>query len=165
MEALPGTYLLILHAAQAQNITVGRLGMLAVRPGWYVYVGSAFGPGGVRARVGRHLRGDGRLHWHIDFLRRVAVIEQVGYTLDPSPQEHAWGQLVAAMPGAVIPLTGFGSSDCHCATHLIYFAKSPDLRAAEHQGFKPQIFTVPSSKTAAKRQPSGEKASAAGLVW
>jgi Uri superfamily endonuclease len=137
MESLPGTYLLILRAIQVQTIPVGRLGMLAVRPGWYVYVGSAFGPGGVRARVGRHLRGDGRLHWHIDYLRQVAAIEEVDYTLDSSPHEHAWAQILTGMPDAEIPLAAFGASDCRCPAHLFFFAAAPDFRGnAIFQGLK-----------------------------
>jgi len=34
--------------------------------GYLIYVGSAGGPGGIRARVSRHLRGPQRLWWHID---------------------------------------------------------------------------------------------------
>ncbi len=38
-----------------------------LKPGFYIYVGSACGPGGLRARISRHLCGKRkRLHWHID---------------------------------------------------------------------------------------------------
>ena len=50
MDAHPGTYALMLQADRRQTVQVGRLGQLAVEPGCYVYVGSALGPGGVRAR-------------------------------------------------------------------------------------------------------------------
>jgi len=42
---------------------------LDLLPGYYIYIGSAFGPGGVRARMLRHLRADKPKHWHIDYLR------------------------------------------------------------------------------------------------
>jgi hypothetical protein len=34
--------ILVLRAADSRTIRIGRLGKLHVRPGWYVYVGSAF---------------------------------------------------------------------------------------------------------------------------
>ena len=61
-----GTYILILQTQTERMIPVGRLGVMAVRPGWYVYVGSAFGPGGVKGRVGHHARPQTKPHWHID---------------------------------------------------------------------------------------------------
>jgi hypothetical protein len=36
----------VLAAIDRQTIRVGRLGVLHVRPGFYIYVGSALGPGG-----------------------------------------------------------------------------------------------------------------------
>ena len=127
MEALPGTYALILRSLEASTIQVGRLGLLDVSPGWYVYVGSAFGPGGLQARVGRHQRRGGALHWHIDYLRRAASVEQVWTTLDPTPREHEWAQAFARLPGITIPLAGFGSSDCRCPAHLFYLPNSAAL--------------------------------------
>ena len=56
IDKRPGTYALILRASTAQTIQIGRLGDLVMQPGYYIYVGSAFGPGGLAARVGRHLR-------------------------------------------------------------------------------------------------------------
>jgi len=51
----PGTYALVLRLARATTIHVGALGAVDFAPGWYVYVGSALGPGGLAARVNRHL--------------------------------------------------------------------------------------------------------------
>ena len=61
MNAQPGSYALILQADRRRTVRIGRLGQLAVEPGCYVYVGSALGPGGVRARVGHHGAGCGPL--------------------------------------------------------------------------------------------------------
>jgi Uri superfamily endonuclease len=36
---------------------------------------------------------------------------------------------VGRMPGASIPLPGFGSSDCECDTHLFRFEAIPSIRA------------------------------------
>ena len=83
MERFPGTYVLILWSRGVHRIRIGRLGELLTRPGFYVYVGSAFGPGGVRARVARHRRGCSRPHWHIDYLRSRTRLEEVWYSHDP----------------------------------------------------------------------------------
>jgi Uri superfamily endonuclease len=128
----PGTYVLILEALRSRSIRVGRLGTLAVSPGFYLYVGSAFGPGGLKARVERHLRSDKRHHWHIDHLRRVAEIVEVWWGRDPQPREHEWAGILVAQPGLEVQMPGFGASDCHCPTHL-FFARErvsdPSFRA------------------------------------
>ena len=51
-----GTYALVLRSDVSAATEIGRWGRLTIRPGYYVYVGSALGPGGVRARVSRHCR-------------------------------------------------------------------------------------------------------------
>jgi hypothetical protein len=56
LPSRPGTYALIFTTDADLEIQVGRLGQLHVRPGVYVYVGSAHGPGGLAARVLRHAR-------------------------------------------------------------------------------------------------------------
>jgi Uri superfamily endonuclease len=100
-----------------------------VRPGHYVYVGSAFGPGGVRARVERHARGDGATHWHVDYLRAVTSLEQAWGTHDDTRRECDWAATMRALPGAAIPIRGFGASDCDCPTHLYRFDAPPSLEA------------------------------------
>jgi Uri superfamily endonuclease len=123
----PGTYALILHADEPGRIRIGRLGEMDVRPGPYVYVGSAFGPGGLAARVGRHVRGDGRARWHVDHLRVVAGVEDVWISADPVRREHLWAGLFRDWPGATVPLAGFGASDCSCETHLVRLRRRPSL--------------------------------------
>jgi Uri superfamily endonuclease len=110
VQPRPGTYALLLSSATDQLIRVGRLGDLRLQPGYYVYVGSALGPGGVRGRLGHHMRPAERPHWHIDYLRTKATIEAVWF---------------AAMPGVSVPMAGFGSSDCDCESHMFFFAKRP----------------------------------------
>jgi hypothetical protein len=72
--SLPGTYALLLSASHQGVVQIGRLGPLAVQRGFYVYIGSAFGPGSVRARVAHHCRPAPRPHWHIDHLRTVTEL-------------------------------------------------------------------------------------------
>lgn len=116
----PGTYLLVLRSRQGVRIEVGRLGPLEVAPGVYLYVGSAFGPGGLRARVGHHLGAARRPHWHIDYLRAVAGVEAVWYVADGVRREHIWAARLMAAPGVHVPQPGFGASDCGCVSHLFH---------------------------------------------
>ena len=127
MNAQPGSYALILQADRRRIVRIGRLGQLAVQPGCYVYVGSALGPGGVRARVGHHVHITQRPHWHIDYLRRAAALRHVWYSYDSVRREHAWADIFAHLPDASIPLPGFGASDCACPTHLYFFPRQPRL--------------------------------------
>lgn len=115
-----GAYALYFRIDDRITLPIARLNDPVLEPGTYVYAGSAFGPGGIRARVGRHLRADKKPHWHIDHLSaRVACVEVRTY---PGGRECS---LVAMLisDGAVVPVAGFGSSDCRdCAAHLVRLA-------------------------------------------
>ena len=127
MTRNPGTYVLLLRSAGEQEIEVGALGKMTVHSGAYVYVGSAFGPGGLRARVERHIGNDGTLHWHIDYLRAATTLEAVWYTHDPQRRECTWAEIVRSLPGATVPVSGFGASDCNCSAHLVRMESTPIL--------------------------------------
>ena len=133
MTSDPGTYALILVATDSRCLSIGRLGSLALRPGWYVYVGSAFGPGGLRARLAHHRKLAARPHWHADYLRLHATLERVWYTYDPARREHEWASVLLQLPGAEVPLSGFGASDCRCTSHLFRFGRPPSLRGFQRR--------------------------------
>lgn len=124
MNSGSGTYAILLRSRSSEAIEVGRWGSLRVKPGYYVYVGSAFGPGGVRARVDRHVRDSKRNHWHIDYLR--SVVEPVGVWFSHAPYrlEHEWSQAFSQMEG-VSCVSGFGCSDCMCESHLFFMPAAP----------------------------------------
>jgi Uri superfamily endonuclease len=121
LPASVGTYALLLHLARKKRVRVGRLGTFTFERGDYVYVGSAFGPGGLRSRLERHLRQRKRKHWHIDVLLAHAQVRGIIYATAREPLEHRWSQAASQMPGATVPVKGFGAGDCHerCAAHLI----------------------------------------------
>jgi len=125
----PGTYALILVAEGHQAADIGRLGTLDVEPGFYVYVGSALGPGGLAARIARHARTEKKVRWHIDYLRAVTRLEEVWYVEGIEKQECQWAEGFAGMRGAAAPMAGFGASDCACRTHLFSFAAKPGISA------------------------------------
>ena len=125
----PGTYALILANDSVQVVTVGRLGTLELRPGWYVYVGSALGPGGLAARVGRHIRIEKKRRWHIDYVRPLAELREVWFTRGTENVECQWAGKLAQLSTAALPFQRFGASDCRCAAHLIWFRRRPSLAA------------------------------------
>jgi len=142
-----GSYLLWLRADEAQSITVGALGEMAVPPGVYAYAGSAFGPGGVKARVGRHVRGEGALHWHVDYLRAVADLAAVWFTHDDVRRECDWAEVLRDLPGATVPMDGFGASDCTCPAHLIRFDDLPAFETARDRMYAAYPDHAPIRKT------------------
>lgn len=120
-----GTYALVLASRRERSIQIGKLGVLRIRPGSYVYVGSAFGPGGVRGRLGRHARSAARLHWHVDYLRRETSPREAWYSLRPVRREHEWAGRLRGTSLALEPFRGFGASDCSCTSHLFFFEARP----------------------------------------
>ncbi len=162
MKAEPGTYALLLKLDRWERITVGKLGTFDFPAGYYLYVGSALGPGGLQARLAHHQRGSKsppgqkprrassqpsptppeglratppialqpnsapKLHWHIDYLLQRAQLIEVWSTVSEERLECKWGEAARRLTGAKTLVPGFGSSDCHCPAHLIYFGTRPD---------------------------------------
>jgi Uri superfamily endonuclease len=121
-----GSYALHLNLVEAQMMQVGSLGEFNFPAGDYIYLGSALGSGGLKARLGRHLRGDGHYHWHIDWLRASAAVIGYYYLEANFRLECVWSQALINCSGAGIPAPGFGASDCRasknpCAAHLVWF--------------------------------------------
>ena len=123
VEPKPGTSALILPCSTKVRVHIGRLGTLWLQPGHYVYLGSALGPGGLRARIAHHQKPPLRPHWHIDYLRAHTQIHCIWFSYDARRREHQWARMVQTMRGAKIPLRGFGASDCHCRSHLYFFKR------------------------------------------
>ena len=123
----PGTYTLIFSSSIEKKIEIGKLGTLNVMPGWYAYVGSGRGPGGVRARVAHHQGTSCRPRWHLDYLRPYLCLTHIWYTVDTAPWECEWARVLSQSRGAVIPLLRFGASDCRCPAHLFYFKTAPSF--------------------------------------
>lgn len=116
LPAAKGAYALLVRLSSATPLPDRFGGSLDA--GLYCYLGSAYGPGGIRARCRRHLRRDKSKRWHIDWLTvRAAAIEAVAR---PGLRECALTQALLELPGVTAPVTGFGSSDCRrCPAHLL----------------------------------------------
>jgi Uri superfamily endonuclease len=122
----PGTYALIITLDRPRIIDVGRRGRFRFPAGFYLYVGSALGPGGLAGRLERHLRADKRLHWHVDYLLCRARVVQVWIAESAARRECDWAQAAMRLPEATIILPRFGASDCRCISHLSAFTVLPD---------------------------------------
>jgi Uri superfamily endonuclease len=122
-----GTYVLIVSAPRMKRIGVGRLGEFDIVPGFYAYVGSAFGAGGLRARIGHHLESSASPHWHIDYLLQVAELVEVWYTTADQKLERYLADLLEKAPQFRVPIPRFGSSDYHRSrsSHLFYCKRRP----------------------------------------
>jgi Uri superfamily endonuclease len=129
----PGTYVLILRSLKAQKCSIGKAGQMDIRPGFYLYTGSALGPGGLRARAGRHLQGSTALRWHIDHLRRAADAWAAWLRVGPEQAEHDWAATLRHMPELTPGMHKFGATDCACGTHLFYTDAAPCIDRFRHQ--------------------------------
>ena len=118
LPAAPGAYILWIDLPQPLTVAVARRAAATLAPGRYAYCGSARGPGGIRARVARHLRAEKRPHWHIDRLTGVGRVVAVHGIPDGSECDLA--DFLAGLTGVSAPVPGFGSSDCRrCTSHLL----------------------------------------------
>jgi len=124
-----GTYILIASVSQMRHWGIGSLGKFDLIPGFYAYVGSAFGAGGLRARLGHHLAAAAEPHWHIDYLLQVANPVEVWYTTAGWKLEHHWAEFLEAAPRFRIPIPRFGASDYHRSrrSHLFYSKRWPSF--------------------------------------
>lgn len=115
-----GTYVLVFDLGQPVE---NRLGSFLGR---YCYVGSARGPGGLHARVARHLRKAKPLQWHIDLLTSSEGFRPIrGYAASDVAECRVALELSSQFTGH----PGFGCSDCRCATHLFHIEDLPHLEA------------------------------------
>jgi Uri superfamily endonuclease len=118
-----GTYQLLIYLPKDTSIIVGKRGRFKFPRGHYVYTGSA--RNGLERRIERHLRKDKRHFWHIDYLLDFAAIKKVFLFTNNKFGECALNLKTLRRPGAKIIMPRFGSSDCSCPTHLVFFEEMP----------------------------------------
>ena len=105
--SLPGAYVLAVEIAKPVTVTLPGKPAATLKPGRYLYCGSARGPGGLRARLGRHMRRGKAVRWHIDRLTEAGTV--LGAWVFPDGHEC---DLVTAVSSLPVPIAGFGSTDC-----------------------------------------------------
>ena len=118
-------YSLLIRVKSDLVLDVGRLGSMKFPAGYYVYTGRA--KKGLSKRIQRHKMK--KKQWHVDYLTSSfdATVEEVYYHAYPAEKECLVNQGFLNLPGACVPVPGFGNSDCRdsCSSHLIYFRKKP----------------------------------------
>ncbi|GAB4210638.1 MAG: GIY-YIG nuclease family protein [Roseiflexaceae bacterium] len=127
---MKGTYLLIMHLDRAlADLRIGQLGRFDFAVGYYLYVGSAFGPGGVPARLAYHARQQKeRPRWHIDYLRAHTRIVETWSLIAPWRLERSWATALSQLPALSVPAPRFGASDDDGQSHLFYAPRRPATR-------------------------------------
>jgi Uri superfamily endonuclease len=123
-----GSYILFLQVDKSIKIHVGYLDEVIFKKGYYIYIGSALGPGGLQTRLVRHLLRKKKVHWHIDYLTVHPNVECISYMeifslekIECQINDLLKDEVLAGSKYEVIP--NFGSSDCSCKSHIIYLEK------------------------------------------
>jgi len=115
LPAGTGAYVLLIRLSDRLPLTLAGRSGVTLAPGNYLYCGSAHGPGGIKARVGRHMRPDKAIRWHVDQLTTGGTV--AGAWVFPNGDECGLVAMLADMP---VPVPGFGSTDCGtCPSHLL----------------------------------------------
>ena len=116
-----GIYHILIEVSRPVQVEVGGLGRITFQPGHYVYTGSA--QRNLRRRLERHLRKAKTLRWHIDYFLRASEIRGILVAEADRKSECLRNRALLRENGAVPAAKGFGSSDCRCPTHLVYFPR------------------------------------------
>lgn len=115
-----GAYLLLMRLEAPVSISLRKIDAITLEAGWYVYSGSAKGPGGLRSRLQHHFRKTKKSHWHVDQLTTQCVDMAAVSVVDG--HECQFISMLLNHPTFNIPCRHFGSMDCRvCESHLLQF--------------------------------------------
>lgn len=135
---MKGSYALLIELPESKEISVGKLGLIAFPRGFYAYVGSALN--GIEPRIGYHLRKNKKPRWHIDYLLEQASIKRI--VLYES-EDRVECLLAQALSTEFPSISGFGSSDCKCSSHLYFEVDSSRLEEEIVKAIKLPACVVP----------------------
>ncbi len=116
-----GSYILVFRINAPLRVKT-KYGFTILERGIYAYVGSAFGPGGLRARISRHWRREKRVHWHIDWVTVSSSCKHLGVFVFPG--ERLESHLAAVLGERFEPVPGFGASDSPEDSHLFVLSRN-----------------------------------------
>ena len=111
---MKGGYVII-ASMKKTRIRIGKIGEIDFKEGYYAYVGSAMNS--LEARIGRHLRKNKKLRWHIDYFLKHAEIEKIFYKESEKKEEC---DIAREFSSIFESIPKFGASDCKCKSHLFY---------------------------------------------
>lgn len=133
---MKGSYILIIFLKNQIKINIGALGLIKFKQGFYFYVGSAMGSYGSTTlinRIKRHIsiNNNKKNHWHIDYLIENDHVSIVKIILIPSSFRLECIIAQELLDKSNDFIENFGSSDCLCKSHLIYFKQFNNLYTRE----------------------------------
>ena len=136
-----GSYVLLIELPEEQTIVIGSLKAVHFHRGYYAYVGSAMS--GFKSRLSRHLKGNKRPRWHIDYLLPRASLNDI---ILCQTQDRAECSIAQALSRRFDSIPGFGSSDCKCHSHLFFTTEGKQMKAKimsniNRLGIKPTLRT------------------------
>lgn len=120
-----GCYQLLLYLDRKSRIKIGKKGEYDFPEGYYIYTGSALN--GLEVRINRHLRKEKKSFWHIDYLLphcKILKVIQYNQSHKNANSECELNKKLLRKKNSMVVVKGFGSSDCKCPSHLVYFNKS-----------------------------------------
>jgi len=125
-NTIPGTagaYVLLVRLDRTLDLHVSISIAGTLKPGRYLYCGSAKGPGGLKARLTRHFRKGKKPRWHIDRVTESSTV--IGAWTFENGNEC---ELASSLRDLPIPIYGFGSTDCRlCPSHFIEWPQGVEL--------------------------------------
>ncbi len=119
---MKGCYLLLIELKNDIKISIGKLGDIKFKKGYYTYIGSALN--GLEQRINRHLKTNKKTHWHIDYLLKHTKIINIYYKENIIREECTTAE---KLKSHLVLIQGFGCSDCNCKSHLFYGSKDDIL--------------------------------------
>jgi Uri superfamily endonuclease len=113
IPGVKGYYILVIEVCRKTVISVRSGKRFMFEPGFYFYIGSAHGPGGLRGRLLRHLRREKKRFWHIDYLLSSNNTCIKGfYILPTNTKTPDYESIISRkLLGIFKPIHGFGCSD------------------------------------------------------
>jgi len=120
-----GIYVLQIYIGRNISVKVGKMGSIRFDKGPYVYVGSA--QNNLEKRVRRHLSKQKKIFWHIDYLLANRHVKIIGVFFKRAEKSEEC-RFAAEIAKSSLPITGFGSSDCGCLSHLYSLRDMQSLR-------------------------------------
>ena len=106
-----GTYLLYLKIDKPIDVVI-RKKELTIDEGFYIYVGSAFGSGGLASRIHRHLRRRKKEHLHIDQITISQHCSILGIAAFFNEKIECKIAQKLSQIEEISPIKDFGNSDC-----------------------------------------------------
>lgn len=133
-----GSYVVEFRLEDALSVSIGKLGAFRLDPGWYYYVGSAMG--GLSARIIRHIKGEGKVRWHIDYVARELEPSRIWIfvteiRLEGKIARHLSEKLECAVPG-------FGCSDSRSSKTHLFFSPKPICGMGIIDGHTPKCARI-----------------------